>query len=348
MKSGKIFFTIIVILATLISSKQTVARDAPITTIGSSGLCQAGTTSVAVTVDNFTNVSSVSLRIEYDPTVMTYSSFVPNSQLATMIVNDVHISASLHKIIVVWGEITPRTFANGTSLVSISFAYISGSTALTFNNTSNGGGDCEYADENGDPMVDTPTATFYMNGLVQSVQPQRSLNNITVASGQTVNYQATQTVSTAGGGTFFNVQSGGIATLMAGQNIALFPGTAVVSGASFRAMIANPCVTPNIYMENPTTDSGTDGAGVEEKSTTTDHSAILQVYPNPTSDDVNIISERLLDEVSVYNSMGSVVKQFRDIQKLDLRFDLHGLKPGIYLIRTVIGGESYVTRMVKW
>lgn len=107
------------------------SRNAPITTITNIGLCQAGTVTVPVTAVNFTNITSISLRIEYDPTVMTYSANVPNALLNTMIVNDVHISTNLHKIMVVWGETTPRTFANGTALVTLSFSYISGTTALT-------------------------------------------------------------------------------------------------------------------------------------------------------------------------------------------------------------------------
>ena len=88
-----------------------------------------------------------------------------------MIVNDVHISATLHKIIVVWGETIPRTLPNGTALVNLSFLYIAGTTLFTFNNTSNYGGDCEYADENGDPMNDTPTASFYYNSIITNGVP---------------------------------------------------------------------------------------------------------------------------------------------------------------------------------
>ncbi|MFZ4562446.1 MAG: hypothetical protein ACOYNU_03620, partial [Bacteroidales bacterium] len=47
--------------------------------------------------------------------------------------------------------------------------YIGGSTDFTFNNTSGSGGDCEYADEAGYAMTDTPTANFYINGSINSL-----------------------------------------------------------------------------------------------------------------------------------------------------------------------------------
>ncbi|MBP6872842.1 MAG: C39 family peptidase [Bacteroidales bacterium] len=75
------------------------------------------------------------------------------------------------------------------------------------------------------------THTFYING-VQTVPDNLTLQNITIASGQTECYGAAQTITTAGGGTTFTVQSGGTATLIAGQNILMLPGTLLQSGSS--------------------------------------------------------------------------------------------------------------------
>jgi len=53
--------------------------------------------------------------------------------------------------------------------INLTMSYISGSTTLTFNNTSEGGGECEYADAVGVAMNDFPTETYYINGAINSL-----------------------------------------------------------------------------------------------------------------------------------------------------------------------------------
>lgn len=84
--------------------------------------------------------------------------------------------------------------------------------------------------------------THYAVGVVQlspnnSVPLTRNLQNITVTPGQSVCYDATQTITTAGNSTTFTVQSGGVATLVAGQNIILLPGTMLLSGSTVLGQI---------------------------------------------------------------------------------------------------------------
>jgi hypothetical protein len=74
------------------------------------------------------------------------------------------------------------------------------------------------------------THTFYINGI-QTVPDNLTLQDITIASGQDECYGAAQTITTAGGGTTFTVQSGGTGTLIAGQNILMLPGTLLQSGS---------------------------------------------------------------------------------------------------------------------
>jgi hypothetical protein len=80
------------------------------------------------------------------------------------------------------------------------------------------------------------THTFYINGT-GNIPATLTLQNITVANGQSPCYDATQTITTAGGSTTFIVQSGGDATLIAGQNILMMPGTTLQSGSSVIAKI---------------------------------------------------------------------------------------------------------------
>lgn len=330
---------------------QLFSRDAPITTIANIGLCQAGTVTVPVTAVNFSNITSISLRIEYDPTVMTYSANVPNAQLNTMIVNDVHISADLHKIMIVWGETTPRTFANGSALVTLSFSYIGGTTALTFNNTSNGGGDCEYADENGDPMYDTPTATYYVNSIVQTVPLQNSLTNITVGNGQSATYKATQTVITAGNGSFFVVQSGGSGIIVSGQHIQLFPGTVVQSGGYLHTLISDPCTYPNIPQNLLGSNINLVGLSKEMPTQNVSMASRFTVFPNPTNDKFNLefADQTQADKVTVevYGICGEKVLTKELIGQYKDEFTLADSPVGIYFVRVISGDKVETVKIIK-
>lgn len=148
------------------------SRDAPTTNAGTATVCPGTAVAIPITVNNFTTISGVSLRMDYNPQLMTYSSYSnANAAFSEMLINDVTISATQHKIIVVWSNVDAVTLSTGTKLMDMNFTYLSGNAALVFDNTSNNGGDCEYADENGDPMNDSPTTSFYHDGGVTSLFP---------------------------------------------------------------------------------------------------------------------------------------------------------------------------------
>ena len=142
--------------------------DAPRTWIGSANPCQPSTLSFPVIDSGFTSITSISLRLDYNPNGMVYDTFSNlNSQLTGIIINDIHVSDSLNKIMFVWSDINPKTVPDGQPLLSLVFHYTGGATSLTWNNASNNGSDCEYGDANGDPLNDLPSISFYHNGYVQ-------------------------------------------------------------------------------------------------------------------------------------------------------------------------------------
>lgn len=152
---------------TLTSSTLVPTHTAPITTAASVGGSAGYSVMVPVTVQNFANITAISLRIDYDPTVLTYTAGSNvNASLTGMIINDLHVSASLHKVLVSWSNVIPVTLPTNAKLFDLAFNYIGGTASVTFNNDTLGGQACEYADENGDPMTDVPTSTYYVNGDV--------------------------------------------------------------------------------------------------------------------------------------------------------------------------------------
>lgn len=144
-------------------------RDAPITTAVSTTICPGSSFTVPVTVTNFLQVTAISLRMDYNPTLMTYTGYANvNQSLGGILINEVPVSGTLKKIIVVWSNVIPLTLPDGATLFELNFTHLSGSPILMFNNTDGGGGECEYADENAVPMNDLPTSTFYHNAIISN------------------------------------------------------------------------------------------------------------------------------------------------------------------------------------
>ncbi|MEI7982247.1 MAG: hypothetical protein WCI71_11385, partial [Bacteroidota bacterium] len=158
---------LIILFISLMIPVQLIARDAPITTAGSKNACPGTAVSIPVTVSNFSDITAISLRLDYNPTLLTFTGPAnSNTLLSGILVHNSNISSTLSRILISWSDPTPLTLTNGSKIIDLVFTYLSGSTSLVWNNTSNGGQECEYADENGDAMNDVPTANFYLNSTV--------------------------------------------------------------------------------------------------------------------------------------------------------------------------------------
>ena len=175
---------------------RTIATNAPTSTIGTYTICPGVTFTAPLTVTNFTNIGSFTLRIEYDSTAVSFNlsatSFNPAFSGAS--INSVPVSGTIKKIMIAWASITPITLSDGSALVTLSFVFLIGSTDLAFNNSSNGGGDCEYAGPSGIPLNDVPSSSYYFNGHVSSAappQPTPITGPVNPCQGANVNYSVT-------------------------------------------------------------------------------------------------------------------------------------------------------------
>jgi len=148
-------------------NQQTVTLTAPVTIAPVIGAPLNSAIKVPITVIGFDSLTACTLRLEYDPNVIVYAGYSNiNSQFSGMLVNDLPVSPSLRKVMISWSDVAPKTLPANAKLLDLDFTYISGTTALVWNNTANGGGDCEYADAIGEPLTDTPTSLYYINGEV--------------------------------------------------------------------------------------------------------------------------------------------------------------------------------------
>ena len=165
------------------------STNAPITIAGTGAGCSAETFTIPVTVNNFNQVKGLTLRLDFDPTMMTYTSAASiNPALTGCTVIATNISTNLSKIVIAWTGTTGVSLANASKMADLKFTLISGTPALTFNNTASSGTECQYTNSNGDVMNDSPTATYYINytasGNLLPATPGIIIGPATVCQGQ--------------------------------------------------------------------------------------------------------------------------------------------------------------------
>ena len=139
-----------------------MAQNAPITTAAIVGGAVPGTITVPVTVINFTNIGAISLSLDYDFSVLHFIQGTPNPQLSGLTTVDNNLGTGIHRLIMGWFG-SGRTLSNGSTIMTLSFTYISGNTTLAWFDD---GASCEYADGNSNVLNDVPQSTYYINGYV--------------------------------------------------------------------------------------------------------------------------------------------------------------------------------------
>jgi hypothetical protein len=74
---------------------------------------------------------------------------------------------------------------------------------------------------------------------------------------------------------------------------------------------------------------------------------IVQVYPNPTSDILNIHLEKRVEEgrIQLINELGQVVLEKEIQQSLKDSFQIKDLPSGLYFLRMKLDGKNYISRV---
>jgi hypothetical protein len=177
------------------------------------------------------------------------------------------------------------------------------------------------------------------------VPPTLEVHDVIVAENDILCFDATETVTLAGDGTYFIVESGGSAEVIAGQNILLKYGTNIHSGADFHAWIT----TNGEYCNSQTSLLASFNEEVVPEKQPLGYKSMgsfFKVYPNPTTGDFTLElidyeeSSRLI--VEIFTMQGNLIirKDFPAQSLYDLSLVKH--QPGIYLIR-VLNGLKFET-----
>jgi len=147
--------------------------NAPITTAGSISSCPNISFNIPITVTNFSNVGAMTLRLDYDTTLLRYNGYSNgNASFSSgtgLTINSAVDSLTLKKIMIVWYHTTPVNLSNGSKIVDLNFTILSGAPTLKFNNISNSGGDCGYASGLGEEYIDSISSTYYINASITNL-----------------------------------------------------------------------------------------------------------------------------------------------------------------------------------
>lgn len=162
-------------------------NDAGYTTCGSVTACPGTYITVPISISGSPVLRAISMRIDYDGDVLSYMEPTttspplnpPFSSLNVGLYNAFgnimshqnYIAPNNYRNVKIpWGMYQPGTVTtNGTGLLfNLIFYYYGGTTTLHFNNSSQYGGDCEYADANWNPLYDNNgyTLPYYIDGTV--------------------------------------------------------------------------------------------------------------------------------------------------------------------------------------
>jgi len=258
----------------------------------------------------------------------------------------VSISASANPVATGTPVTFTATHVNGGSAPAFQWK-VNGANAINATNTT-----FTYSPVNADAVscvmtsnatcvTGNPDTSNVITMTVASLPATISLTNITVEGTQC--YDALQTISVAGGGTTFLVFEGANATLVAGQNILLYPGTRVDSGGYLFGYIAPAgpfCQT----VSKPV-------AGKDQPAIPVTDRIFFKVHPNPTTGTFTVTLKGIVPEgdiaVELYDAKGERIatESMNGERKRD--FSLTGKPAGLYLVRVSSERLSGLSRIVK-
>ena len=72
------------------------------------------------------------------------------------------------------------------------------------------------------------------------------------------------------------------------------------------------------------------------------NSSDLSIFPNPSNGNITILSDKIIDEVLVTNSIGQILYQLKPKQeKVIIQIDI----PGIYFIKSIISNKITTSKL---
>jgi hypothetical protein len=172
-----------------------------------------------------------------------------------------------------------------------------------------------------------------------------NVQNDILPNGTTTCYNATQTITVAGGATTFLVQNGGSATMIAGHNILYLPGTKIDSGGYLNGYIT----TTGQYCAPPAGPVVLDPGIWKDVNSAKSGLAKFKVYPNPSSGkySLEVNSDETNAKVEIFSMHGDKVSTFTIDNGTIHPFSLSDHPAGIYYLRLISATKVETAVVVK-
>ncbi|MFZ4401002.1 MAG: T9SS type A sorting domain-containing protein [Bacteroidales bacterium] len=145
------------------------SQNAPKTTVASVSACPNGSFNVSIITNSAVQIGALTLRLDFNPNLITYNSYSNVNSLLSggITINSVLESTNVRYIKIFWLiPLSPNTVnLTAGKIVDLNFTLLSGSPTIQFNNTSNEGGDCEFANGFGVAYNDS----LYVNSTITNL-----------------------------------------------------------------------------------------------------------------------------------------------------------------------------------
>ncbi len=187
---------------------------------------------------------------------------------------------------------------------------------------------------------------LYVDDVSLADNPVLLLQNVTIGSGVSSCYNATQTIRVAGNGTTFEVQTGGNASFIAGQNILFYQGVKAYSGGYLHGFIASNnqyCGQAPASMVTAVTADGYAEVHPDRNS--------FKIYPNPNNGTFTLeFSDPGFNnpcEVEIFGILGERKLREKISSGEKHTFYLNTLPPGIYLLKVTGANATGTIKMIR-
>ncbi len=181
---------------------------------------------------------------------------------------------------------------------------------------------------------------------VDGVPGYTTVRNIIINAGDTVCYNATNTITIAGDGTTVVVQSGGSATFISGYKILFKPGFNARPGCYTSAYITSGdfyCNELNRTVVNPDNDE------IFPIQEIADEDPGIRIYPNPCRGDfiIDFMNKELTGEINLLNIHGRRLFQCSFLKHNKVIADISHLPDGLYLVLLKTSEAYYSKKVIK-
>ncbi|MCX6270320.1 MAG: cohesin domain-containing protein [Bacteroidetes bacterium] len=230
-----------------------VSSPSTTTTLPNLTACPGTPVSLPVIVDNFTGIASISMTVNLNPLVLTYTGYTLNPSLTggTAVVN---CPPPYNQLILAWFSLSPATLASGSVLVTFNFSYSGGTMPLTFDLANNGA--CLYSNITGEILP-----SVWNNGSVSPSAPLPTVTSqpadVSANSGTSANFIITSTNATTyqwqentNGSTWNNINNSSNYSGTTSNHLIISNISIIMNGYQYRCQLGETVCNQSVF-SNP-------------------------------------------------------------------------------------------------